>query len=51
MLTMFENRVLGNVFEPKVGDIIENWRKMHGEVLYDFYFLPDILIFRSMTMR
>jgi len=50
MLRMFENRVLGNVFGPNDGDIMENWRKMHGEALYDFYCLPNIRIFRSMMM-
>jgi hypothetical protein len=50
MLRMFENGVLGNVFGPKVGDVIENWRKMHGEALHDFYCLPNIRTFRSMMM-
>lgn len=50
MLRMFENRVLGNMFEPKLGGVIENWRKMHGDALHDFYCLPDIRIFRSMKM-
>ena len=50
MLRMFENRVLGNVIGPKVGNIIENWRKMHGEALHDFYCLPNIRIFRSMML-
>ena len=50
VLRMFENRVLGNVFGSKMGDLIENWRKMHGEVLHDFYCLPNVRIFRSMIM-
>jgi hypothetical protein len=50
MLTMFENRVLGNVIGPKTGAVIENWRKMHGEALHYFYCLPNIRIFRSMMM-
>ena len=50
MLRMFVNRVLGNVFGPKVEDIIENWRTMHGEVLHNFYCLLNIRIFRSMML-
>jgi len=50
MLRMFENRVLGNVFGPNVGDVIANWRKMYVEALHDFYCLPNIRISRSMVM-
>jgi hypothetical protein len=50
MLRMFENRVLGNFIGSKMGAVIENWRKMHGESFHYFYCLLNIRIFRSMMM-
>jgi hypothetical protein len=37
-LRMFKNRVLRRIFEPKRDEVIESWRKLHNEELYNLYF-------------
>ena len=41
-LSVFENRVLRRVFEPKKDEVTGEWRKLHEE-LNDLYSLPNIL--------
>jgi len=36
-LTVFENRVLRRIFEPKRGEVTVEWRKLHNEELSDPY--------------
>ena len=40
---MFENRVLGGIFEPKRGEVTGEWRKLHNEELNDMYSAPSIV--------
>ena len=42
-LRVFENRVLGRVFESKRNEVTGEWRKLHNEELNDLYSLPNIV--------
>jgi hypothetical protein len=39
-LTVFENRVPRRTFEPKGGEVIAGWRKLHNEELHNLYSSP-----------
>jgi hypothetical protein len=39
---VFENRVLRRIFEPNMGEIRVEWRKLHNEDLNDLYFSPNL---------
>ena len=36
-MRVFENRILTRIFGPKRDEVIEVWRKLHNEELYDLY--------------
>jgi len=38
------DRVLRNVFMSQEEAVRGGWRKLHSEELYDFYYLPDIVM-------
>ena len=42
-LRMFENRVL-RIFGPNRGEVTGEWRRLHNEVLYGLYFLPNFIL-------
>jgi hypothetical protein len=42
-LWVFENRVLRRIFGPNSDELIEEWRKLHCEVLNDLYSSPNIV--------
>jgi hypothetical protein len=42
-LRVFENRVLRRIFGPKRGEETGGWRKLHNEVLHNFYTSPSII--------
>jgi hypothetical protein len=42
-LRVFENRVLGRIFEPKRDEVTEVWRKLHNEELHYLYCSPNIV--------
>jgi len=42
-LTVFENRVLRGIFEPKRDEVRGEWRKLHIEELNDLYSSPYII--------
>jgi len=42
-LRVFENKVLGRIFEPKRDELIEEWRKLHNEQFNDLYPSPNII--------
>jgi hypothetical protein len=42
-LGMFDNRVLGRIFGPKMYDIMGTWRKLRNGALHKPYSLPNIL--------
>jgi hypothetical protein len=48
-LTASENRVLSQVFGPKMDEEIREWRKLHYEEINGLYFSPNI--FRVITSR
>jgi hypothetical protein len=39
---IFENRVLGRIFEPKREEVVADWRKYHNEEVRNLYSSPDI---------
>ena len=41
-LRVFENRVLGRIFGPKMDEVTGAWRKLHNEELNDLY-SPNIV--------
>jgi hypothetical protein len=51
-LTVFENKVLRRIFEPKRDEVIGKWRRLHTEELYALYFLPNtIRLIKSRRLR
>jgi hypothetical protein len=49
---VFDNRVLGKIFEPKEDEVTGKWRRLHNEKLYGAYSLPDIIrAIRSRRMQ
>jgi hypothetical protein len=42
-LTVFENRVLRRIFEPKRDEVTGKWRRLHKEELTDLYSSPNII--------
>jgi len=42
-LTVFQNRVLRRIFEPKRDKVIGDWRKLHNEKLNDLHSSPSIV--------
>jgi len=39
---VFENRVLRRIFGPRRDEVIEEWRRLHHEKLYDLHSVPSI---------
>jgi len=49
---MFENRVLGKVFGPKMDKVAREWRRLHIEEICVLYSLPNIIqTIKSRRMR
>ena len=47
-VSVFENRVVRNVWGPKTDDGNAEWRRIHNEELHDLYFSPKgIRVIRS----
>jgi hypothetical protein len=42
-LTVFENRVLRSIFEPKRDEVTGGWRNLHNEELNKLYSSPSII--------
>jgi hypothetical protein len=42
-MTVFENRVLRRIFEPKMYEVTGEWRKLHSEELHNLYSSPNII--------
>jgi hypothetical protein len=40
---MFENRALRGIFEPKIEELMWDWRKLHNEELHYLYCSPGIV--------
>jgi hypothetical protein len=51
-LKVFENRVLKRIFGPKMGEVTEEWVKLHNEELHDLYSSPTVAwVIKSRRMR
>jgi hypothetical protein len=48
---VFENRVLKRIFEPKRGEEIGEWRKLHNEKLHILYSSTNINQVKSRRLR
>jgi hypothetical protein len=49
---MFENRVLRNIFGPKMHEVTGGWRKVHNVELHNLYCSPSMIrIITSRRMR
>jgi hypothetical protein len=46
-LRIFENRVLGRIFGPKMEEVAGGWRNMLNEELHNLCNLPNIRMIRS----
>jgi hypothetical protein len=42
-LRVFENRLLREIFGPKMDKVTGKWRKLHNEELRDLYSSPSII--------
>jgi hypothetical protein len=40
---VLEIRVLSRVYRPKREEVVEDWRRLHNEELYNLYLLPNII--------
>jgi hypothetical protein len=49
-LRIFEIRVLGTIFGPKMDEVTREWRRLHNEELYDPYSSPNIRVIKSGSM-
>jgi hypothetical protein len=36
-LGVFENRVVGRIFGPKMEEVVGGWRRLHNEKLHSLY--------------
>jgi hypothetical protein len=51
-LRVFENRVLGRIFDPKRDEVTGEWRNLHNEELHNLYSSPNIIrMIKSRRMR
>jgi hypothetical protein len=49
---VFKNKVLRRIFGPKRNEVRGEWRRLHKEELYAFYFLSDITrVIKSRRMK
>jgi hypothetical protein len=48
---MFENKVLREIFGPKMDEVTGEWRKLHNEELRDLHSSPSTSIIRIIKSR
>jgi hypothetical protein len=49
---VFENRVLGRIFEPRRDEVTGDWRKLHNKEFYNLHSSPNIIrMIKSRWMR
>jgi hypothetical protein len=49
-MTVFENRVLRRLFEPKREEVAGGWRRLHNEELQNLYTSANIRVIKSRKM-
>jgi hypothetical protein len=42
-LRVFENKVLRRIFEPRRGEVMGDWRRLHNEEINVLYSSPNIV--------
>jgi hypothetical protein len=51
-ISVFENKALRRIFEPKRDAVTAGWRKLHNEELHNLYSSPNIIrMIKSRRMR
>jgi hypothetical protein len=50
-LRVFENRLVGRIFEPEMEEVTGDWIRLHNEELHNLYTSPNIRVTKSRRMR